>query len=96
MHWEIKFSAGIVHRLLLLERHHDRPDDEMRFMVGHHSIWFSKVEFCLITGLKFRVIPDKMRYEMVHNGIYERYFGGREEVEYEQLRAVLRIGIFEQ
>ncbi|KAK3204815.1 hypothetical protein Dsin_018861 [Dipteronia sinensis] len=96
MDWGMKFSGSIVHRLLLCELHHDGPEDEIRFMLGPHSVRFSKVEFCLITGLKFGVIPDMTRYEMVQNRIHERYFSGVAEVDYEQLRAVLRIGIFEE
>ena len=63
----------------------------MRFLLGHHSVRFSKVEFCLITGLKFRDIPDMATYDMVENGIHQRYFEGRDEVEYEELKAVLQI-----
>ncbi|KAK3229111.1 hypothetical protein Dsin_000992 [Dipteronia sinensis] len=96
MHREMKFSGGIVHWLLMRELYHDGLEDEMRFMIGHHLVRFSKVEFYLITGLKFRVILDMVRYDMVENGIHERYFGGRDEVDFEQLRPVLRIGIFEQ
>ncbi|KAK3230967.1 hypothetical protein Dsin_002848 [Dipteronia sinensis] len=65
-------------------------------MLGRHSVWFSKVEFCLITGLKFGVISDTTRCEMVENGIHQGYFSGVDEVDYEQLRAVLRIGIFDE
>ncbi|KAK4837406.1 hypothetical protein QYF36_005162 [Acer negundo] len=36
----------------------------MRILLGKHSVRFSKVEFCQITGLKFRVIPDTARYDM--------------------------------
>ncbi|KAK3205667.1 hypothetical protein Dsin_019713 [Dipteronia sinensis] len=93
---EMKFSGSVVHRLLLHELHHDGPEDEMRFMLGHHSVRFSKVEFCLITGLKFGVIPDTTRYGMVSNEIHEQYFSGVDEMDYEHLRVVLRIGIFEQ
>ncbi|KAK3225083.1 hypothetical protein Dsin_004945 [Dipteronia sinensis] len=92
----MEFSGSIVHRLLLRELHHDGPEDEIRFMLGPHSVRFSKVEFCLITRLKFGVIPDTTRYEMVQNWIHQRYFGGVAEVDYEQLRAVLRISIFEE
>ncbi|KAK3198473.1 hypothetical protein Dsin_021888 [Dipteronia sinensis] len=92
----MKFSGSIVYRLLLRELHHDRSEDEMRFMLGPRSVRFSKVEFCLITGLKFGVIPDTTRYEMVQNGIHQRYFNGVAEVDYEQLRAVLRISVFEE
>ncbi|KAK3185067.1 hypothetical protein Dsin_032353 [Dipteronia sinensis] len=92
MHREMQFSAGIVHRLLMRELHHDGPEDEMRFILGHHSVWFSKVELCLITGLKFGVIPDTTTYQTIPNEIHERYFKGRGEVEYEHLRVVLRRG----
>ncbi|KAK3211408.1 hypothetical protein Dsin_016114 [Dipteronia sinensis] len=92
----MKFSSSIVHRLLLRELHQDGPEDEMRFMLGPRSVRFSKVEFCLITGLKFGVIPDTSRYEMVQNGIHQRYFNGVDEVDYEQLRAVLLIGVVEE
>ncbi|KAK3189567.1 hypothetical protein Dsin_029128 [Dipteronia sinensis] len=92
----MKFSGSVVHRLLLRELHHDGPQDEMRFMLGTRSVRFSKVKFCLITGLKFGVIPDTTRYEMVQSGIQQRYFNGAGDVDYEQLRAVLRIGVFEE
>ena len=65
MHREINFLGGIVHRLLLLELHHDGPEDEMRFLLGNRTVRFSKVEFCLITRLKFGVIPDIESYDMV-------------------------------
>ncbi|KAK3211784.1 hypothetical protein Dsin_016490 [Dipteronia sinensis] len=68
----------------------------MQFMLGCHSVRFSKVEFCLITELMFGVIPDTTRYEMVQNGIHQRYFSGVDEVDYEHLRAVLQIDIFKQ
>ncbi|KAK1577134.1 hypothetical protein Q3G72_019247 [Acer saccharum] len=96
MHRQNNFSGGIVHRLLLRELHHDGPADEMRFLLGKHIVRFSKTEFCLITGLKFGVEPDTTRYEVVENGMHDRYFRGQEEVEIEKLRAVLRIGNFEQ
>ncbi|KAI9200414.1 hypothetical protein LWI28_007504 [Acer negundo] len=92
----IKFSAGIVHWLLIRELHHDGPEDEMRFLLGRHSVRFSKVEFCLITGLKFGELPDTSTYDMVENGIHQRYFEGRDEVEYAKLKAVLRIGVFSE
>ncbi|KAI9176573.1 hypothetical protein LWI28_004482 [Acer negundo] len=92
----MKFSAGIVHRLLIRELHHDGPEDEMRFLLGRHSVRFSKVEFCLITGLKFGELPDTSTYDMVENGIHQRYFEGRDEVEYAELKAVLRIGVFSE
>ncbi|KAI9182091.1 hypothetical protein LWI28_021979 [Acer negundo] len=92
----MKFSAGIVHRLLIRELHHDGPEDKMRFLLGRHSVRFSKVEFCLITGLKFGELPNTSTYDMVENGIHQRYFEGRDEVEYAELKAVLRIGVFSE
>ncbi|KAI9177773.1 hypothetical protein LWI28_019130 [Acer negundo] len=106
----MKFSTDIVHWLLIRKLHHDGPEDEMRFLLGRHSVQFlkvefclitrlkfgelSKVEFCLITGLKFGELPDTSTYDMIENGIHQRYFEGRDEVEYTELKAVLRIGIF--
>ncbi|KAI9159921.1 hypothetical protein LWI28_003283 [Acer negundo] len=57
---------------------------------------FSKVEFCLITGLKFGELPDTSTYDTVENGIHQRYFDGRYKVEYAELKAVLRIDIFSE
>ncbi|KAK2661887.1 hypothetical protein Ddye_000461 [Dipteronia dyeriana] len=72
IHREMKFSGGIIHRLLLRELHHNGPTNEMQFMLGNQSVRFSKVEFCLITGLRFGVVPDTTKYAVVENGIYER------------------------
>ncbi|KAK3204182.1 hypothetical protein Dsin_018228 [Dipteronia sinensis] len=87
VHRGMAFSDGIIHRLLLCELHHDRPSDEMRFMLGPRSIWFSKVEFSLITGLKFGAIPDMMVYQDVANGLHHRYFGGRAAITFAKLKA---------
>ncbi|KAK2658148.1 hypothetical protein Ddye_004681 [Dipteronia dyeriana] len=96
MHREMKFSSSIVHRLRMHELHHDGSKDEILFILGQHSVRFFKVEFCLIIKLKLRVIPDSTRHEMVENGIHQWYFSGQDEVEYEQLRAILQISRFEQ
>ncbi|KAK2656678.1 hypothetical protein Ddye_009730 [Dipteronia dyeriana] len=80
MHREMKFSGGIIHMLLLRELQHDGPTDEMQFMLGKHSVRFSKVEFYLITGLRFRVIPDTTKYAAAENGIHQRYFPRADEV----------------
>ncbi|KAI9156447.1 hypothetical protein LWI28_006682 [Acer negundo] len=92
----MQFSAGIVHRLLIRELHHDGPEYEMRFLLGRHSVRFSKVKFCLITGLKFGELPDTLTYDMVENDIHQQYFEGRDKVEYVELKAVLRIGVFSE
>ncbi|KAK3193025.1 hypothetical protein Dsin_024335 [Dipteronia sinensis] len=96
MHRGLQFSGGIVHRLLLRELHHDGPTDEMRFMLGRHSVRFSKVEFYLITGLKFGIIPDMTQIEAVENGIHQRYFGGRDLITLEELQAMIQLGQWEQ
>ncbi|KAK2651630.1 hypothetical protein Ddye_011486 [Dipteronia dyeriana] len=74
MHRELKFSGGFIHRLLLQELDHDRPTDEMRFLLRNHVVRFSYVEFSLITGLCFGVVPDTILYVAVENRIHQRYF----------------------
>ncbi|KAK3211615.1 hypothetical protein Dsin_016321 [Dipteronia sinensis] len=83
----MQFFGGLVHWLLLCELHHDRPTDEMRFMLGKHRVRFSRVEFCLITELKFGAISDTMLYEEVLNGIHQRYFSGRDLVNFTEIQA---------
>ncbi|KAK2658703.1 hypothetical protein Ddye_005236 [Dipteronia dyeriana] len=96
MHRELKFSGGVIHQLLLRELDHDGPTDEMRFLLGNHVVRFSKVEFSLITGLRFGVIPDTSIYVAVENGIHERYFPAHYEVSLDDLRVVLTHGEFEK
>ncbi|KAK2659027.1 hypothetical protein Ddye_005560 [Dipteronia dyeriana] len=82
--------------MLIRELHHDGPTDEMRFMLKHHSLRFSKVEFCLITGLHFGAVPNTTMYASVENDIQQRYFTGIYEVGFEQMKFVLRLDEFEQ
>ncbi|KAK2658325.1 hypothetical protein Ddye_004858 [Dipteronia dyeriana] len=89
MHREINFSGCIIHRLLLRKLHHNSPTDEMHFMLGTQSVRFSKVEFYLITGLRFGVVPETTMYAAVENGIHERYSPGAEEVSLEQIKGVV-------
>ncbi|KAK2648711.1 hypothetical protein Ddye_016200 [Dipteronia dyeriana] len=89
MHREMKFLSGIIHRLLLRELHHNGPTDEIQFMLGNQLVRFSKVEFCLITGLRFGVVPDTTKYAAVENGIHEWYFPGADEVSLEEIRGVI-------
>ncbi|KAK2659144.1 hypothetical protein Ddye_005677 [Dipteronia dyeriana] len=93
---ELKFSGGVIHQLLLRELDHDEPTDEMLFLLGNHVVRFSKVEFSLITGLHFGVIPDTSMYVAVENGIHERYFPAHDEVSLDDLRVVLTQGEFEK
>ncbi|KAK2649048.1 hypothetical protein Ddye_016537 [Dipteronia dyeriana] len=95
MHQPMKFSGGVIHQLLLREVHHNGPSDEMRFMLGTNEVNFSKVEFYQITGLRFRVVPDTSRYVNVDNGLYHRYFGGKDEISSVELRNVLRLDEFQ-
>ena len=96
MHRGLQFSCGIVYRLLLLELHHDGPTDEMQFMLGSRSVRFSKVEFCLITELKFGVIPDMTQIEEVENGLHQRYFSSCDSITLEELQARILQGEWQQ
>ncbi|KAK2659417.1 hypothetical protein Ddye_005950 [Dipteronia dyeriana] len=60
-------------------------------MLGNQSVRFSKVEFCLINGSWFRVVPDTTKYAEVENGIYQRYFSGVDEVSLEEIRSVVTV-----
>ncbi|KAK2645351.1 hypothetical protein Ddye_020546 [Dipteronia dyeriana] len=96
MHREMKFLGGVIHQLLLWDLNHDGPTDEMRFLLGNDVVRFSKVEFSLITGLRFGVVPDTSMYVTVENGIHQRYFPGHDEVSLDDLRVVLTQGEFQQ
>ncbi|KAK2656075.1 hypothetical protein Ddye_009127 [Dipteronia dyeriana] len=91
----MKFSGGIIHWLFLRELHHEGPTYEKRFLFGNHSMRFSNVEFCLITRLHFGIVPDTTRYEALENDLRQRYFGGIDEVSFEDLRVVLTLGEFQ-
>ncbi|KAK2662987.1 hypothetical protein Ddye_001561 [Dipteronia dyeriana] len=91
MHREMKFSGGVIHQLLLLELDHDGPTDEMWFLLGNQVMRFSKVEFYLITELRFGLVPDTGLYAAVENGIHQRYFHRADEVSLEELRVVLTL-----
>ncbi|KAK2637918.1 hypothetical protein Ddye_025713 [Dipteronia dyeriana] len=96
MHREMKFSGGVIHRLLLWELDHDGPTDEMRFLLGNHVVRFSKVKFYLIIGLCFGVVPHMNLYVAVENGIYQWYFPRADEVSLEALRVVLTLEKFQE
>ncbi|KAK2664854.1 hypothetical protein Ddye_003428 [Dipteronia dyeriana] len=96
MHRELKFSGGVIHHLLLRELDHDWPTDEMWFLLGNHVVRFSKVEFNLITGLRFGVVPDISMYVAVENSIHQRYFPAHDEVSLDDLRVALTHGEFQK
>ncbi|KAK2647624.1 hypothetical protein Ddye_015113 [Dipteronia dyeriana] len=68
----------------------------MRIMIGTHEVRFSKVEFRLIIGLRFGVLPDTSRFVSVDNGLHHRYFGDKDEISSLELRDVMRRGEFLQ
>ncbi|KAK2658533.1 hypothetical protein Ddye_005066 [Dipteronia dyeriana] len=92
MHQTMQFSGTVVHRLLLREIHHDGSPYEMQFLLGNVCVRFSKIEFCLITGLKFGIIPDTSEYLEVENGIHQRCFGGQNEIKIEELKERVQQG----
>ncbi|KAK2655332.1 hypothetical protein Ddye_008384 [Dipteronia dyeriana] len=94
--WEMKFSSGVICWLLLRELDHDRPTDEMRFLLRNHVVKFFKVVFCLFTGLCFGVVSDMSMYAAVENGIHQRYFPEADEVLLEELMVVLTLGVFQE
>ncbi|KAK2638789.1 hypothetical protein Ddye_026584 [Dipteronia dyeriana] len=96
MHRSMKFSDGVIHRLLLREVHHTRASDGMYFMLGNQEEGFLKVEFYMIAGLRFREISDTSWYDSVDIGIHERYFVGKDEISFEELRDVLSLSQFQQ
>ncbi|KAK2655185.1 hypothetical protein Ddye_008237 [Dipteronia dyeriana] len=96
MHWELKFSGGVIHQLLLRELDHDGATDEMQFLLGNHVVRFSKVEFSLITGLRFGVVSDPSMFVAVENDIHQRHFPAHDKVSLDDLRVVLTCGEFEQ
>ncbi|KAK2658015.1 hypothetical protein Ddye_011067 [Dipteronia dyeriana] len=92
MHRTMQFSGTVVHRLLLLEIHHDGSPYEIRFLLGNVSVCFSKIEFCLIIGLKFGIVPDTSKYLEVENDIHQRCFGGQNEITIEELKERVQQG----
>ncbi|KAK2666068.1 hypothetical protein Ddye_004642 [Dipteronia dyeriana] len=94
MHREMKFLGGVIHQLLLREVHYNSPTDEMQFMLGNQSVRFLMVEFCLITGLQFGVVPDTTVYAEVENVIHQRYFPRVDEVSLEEIRGVITVTEF--
>ncbi|KAK2658081.1 hypothetical protein Ddye_011133 [Dipteronia dyeriana] len=96
IHKRMKFTGGVIHRLLLQEVYHTGSSVKMYFMLGNQKVRFSKVELCLITGLRFKDVPDTSQYAIVDNGIHERYFAGRDEISFGELKDVLSLVQFQQ
>ncbi|KAK2634073.1 hypothetical protein Ddye_028865 [Dipteronia dyeriana] len=96
MHQEMKFSGGVIYRLLLRELDHNGPTYEMHFLLGNHVVKFSNVKFSLITKVRFGVVPDTRLYTAVEKDIHQRYFPEANEVLLEELRVVLTLGEFQE
>ncbi|KAK2654171.1 hypothetical protein Ddye_014027 [Dipteronia dyeriana] len=94
MHKEMKFLGGVIHRLLLRELHHNGPTVEIQFTLANQSVRFSKVEFYLITGLRFGVVSDTTVYAEVENDIHQRYFPEADKVSLEKIRGIVTVGEF--
>ncbi|KAK2650043.1 hypothetical protein Ddye_017532 [Dipteronia dyeriana] len=94
-HRRMKFLGAVIHRLLLRDLHHNMLTDEMRFLLGNHLVRFLKLEFYLIIGLCFRVVPNTSLYAAVENGIHQRYFPRADEVSFEELRVALTLEEFQ-
>ncbi|KAK2641371.1 hypothetical protein Ddye_023134 [Dipteronia dyeriana] len=70
MHREMKFSGGIIHRLLLRELHHNGPTDEMHFMSGTQSILMGVDERFKIPVWQFRLVKDLDAFDAFPWGAY--------------------------
>ncbi|KAK2665899.1 hypothetical protein Ddye_004473 [Dipteronia dyeriana] len=53
-------------------------------------------DFTKTEKLKFRAIPNTNVYDKVENGIYQRYFGGRDVVSFSELEARIQQGQWEE
>ncbi|KAK2649472.1 hypothetical protein Ddye_016961 [Dipteronia dyeriana] len=92
MHRRMKFPGGVICQLLLWDVHHTGPSDEMHFILGNHEVRFSKVEFCLITGLQLGEVLDTSSMITWTSGIFKCYFAGRDEISFGELKDVLNLG----
>ncbi|KAK2642792.1 hypothetical protein Ddye_024555 [Dipteronia dyeriana] len=63
-------------------------------MLGNQSVRFSKVEFFLIIGLWFGVVPNITKYAAVENDIHQRYFPRVDEVSLEEIKGVITVAEF--
>ncbi|KAK1559278.1 hypothetical protein Q3G72_012746 [Acer saccharum] len=60
----------------------DASPDEMWFFIGGKKARFSRVEFCLATGLEFGHLTDicEKEYEVLNNSIHKHYFVGEKNL----------------
>ncbi|KAK2642362.1 hypothetical protein Ddye_024125 [Dipteronia dyeriana] len=74
------FGGRLCQLLLCREVNHPGGNtDEMWFRVGQIEIRFGKLEFCLVTGLQFGMIPTNVvhGYDDVDEGVLDRCFDGK-------------------
>ena len=81
---ELKFSAQIVHHILLRQCL-IKNDDEMWFLVNSMGLRFGEDEFGLITGLSFGLIPQHNETSM---RIRDFYFNSENKVRNDHLEKV--------
>lgn len=66
------FSGNLVHKILLHEVETDGEEQELWFLVGATPMRFSRIEFALITGLRFGPYPD---IDVDSHRLKDLYFG---------------------
>ena len=81
---ELKFSAQIVHGLLLRQCE-TKKENEIWMKLKSKGLRFGKDEFVLVTGLSFGHIP---KFDKRSSRIREKYFKGEKKVHNDQLERV--------
>ncbi|KAK2660948.1 hypothetical protein Ddye_007481 [Dipteronia dyeriana] len=93
----------VLAELVVEDRHRFMASYFGHFLTMHRPVKFSggvihqlllRGEFCLITGLRLRVVPNTSRYVNVNNDLHHRYFDGKDEISSMELRNVLRLNEF--
>ncbi|EOX94088.1 Uncharacterized protein TCM_003204 [Theobroma cacao] len=74
----------------LLLRRIDEPsaiEGELWFVIGNTKVHFSKHDFYLVTGLKFRFMLDVIShfYEAILEGIHKRYWGVKDQTRLQKI-----------
>ncbi|KAK2665988.1 hypothetical protein Ddye_004562 [Dipteronia dyeriana] len=54
MHREMKFSGGVIHRLLLRELDHAGPTDEIRFLLRNHVWRMAYISGTFLEAMRYR------------------------------------------
>ncbi|KAK2659521.1 hypothetical protein Ddye_006054 [Dipteronia dyeriana] len=80
MYRRVKFLSVVIHRLLLRKLHLKGPSYEIQFIPENQVVRFSKVQFCMITGLRFGDVP----------------YTSWDNITFEEFRVVLSLSEFQQ